>query len=241
LSEDSALSTKPDLEEVSKLSDDPELRKRRRQQDKNAPSRNRYATDLTRREWNLALQSIWKRNRYTTDQDYRNHVLEKSRKDYAMKMDTIPQYAITMALRYWVYHSPVAREQLSWKTHIPILTSEKVERHCATCRVKRRGGTKLFWQRRQKPAGDEYLFDCNGCFFKDPVTFLPEGFEDVKTAEQLRIRGEQLLGIKTRPWSWRTASPPPSTRGCHADGRLPNTLEVKRHILHRSASDHLKS
>lgn len=125
LSEDSALSTKPDLEEDSKLSDDPELRKWRRQQDRNARSRNRYATDLTWRDRNLALASIYRRNRYTTDQDYRNHVLENSRKDYAMKMNTIPHYAIAMALRYWVYRSRVAREQLFWKTHIPILTSEK--------------------------------------------------------------------------------------------------------------------
>lgn len=183
------MSTKSNLEQKPKPSDDPELRKWRR----------------------LALASMYKRNRYTTDKDYRNRVLEKARKDYDLRMNTDPHYAITSTLRYWVYQLPAAREQLSWKTHIPILTSEKVERRCASCHVKRQGGMKLFWQRRQEPEDDKHLFDCNTCFFKHPAVCLPTGFEDVKTVEQLRIRGEQVLGVRIREFRRKTASPPPST------------------------------
>lgn len=203
---DSDLSTKSELKEDSKPSKDLELRKRREQQYKNAWTRNKYATNPIWREGALSKQSAYSRNRRATDQEWRNFKVEQSRKYYYLKMDTDSRFAIVAALRWWIYHQPSVREKLSWKAHIPLLTQEKIERHCASCGVKRRGGMRLFWQRQQESQTGEQLYDCNACFMKSTDTFLPEGFEHVKTLEQLHKRREELLGVKFRQRRRTTAS-----------------------------------
>jgi hypothetical protein len=104
-------------------------------------------------------------------------------------------------------------DYLSWRTHLPVMSAEKVQRHCASCRVKRRDGLRLWWQRRQANLDDQCLYDCPSCFVKDLQIALPEGFKDVETVQQLYKRREQLLGIKAISRKSRTrTSSPPSTR-----------------------------
>ncbi|KEQ63816.1 uncharacterized protein M437DRAFT_45883 [Aureobasidium melanogenum CBS 110374] len=211
LPKDSALSTESELTDDSETPNDPELQKERLRQYKNAWSRNKYHTNPIWRERDNARSSIYKRNRRAVDQEYCDRHVEYARKHYKTKRDTDPDFAIRLTLGEWVYQSAVTREQLSWKTHVPILTSEKLERYCASCGGKRRGGMRLYWRRRQESQAGEDVYDCNRCFFNNPAIRLPEGFDHVKTVDQLRLRREQLLGIKTRPYKWRTTSPTPGT------------------------------
>lgn len=211
LPNDSGLSSESAISKNSKQSKDPELQKERKRKYTRELCRNKYKNDPIWRDQRLASSSIYKRIRRATDQEWRNRTVENYKKDYYMTRDK-PTVAIAKTLRQWVYNSSATREKLFWKTHIPILTEEKVERSCASCRVKRRGGMRLFWRRRQESQTGEHLYDCSGCFFNNPAIRLPEGFEHVKTVDELRIRREQLLGIKARPNRWITASPTPATK-----------------------------
>lgn len=211
LTEDPALSTKSETSKDLETSNDPGLQKERLRQYQNAWRRNKYHTNPIWREQYLAQKSIYERTRRATNVEWRGHRIEYNKKYHALRKDKIPHFAVAKALRTWVYCIPLLRERLFWSTHMPILTQEKVENRCASCGVKRRGGAKLFWQRHQESEDDKHLLDCTGCFFKDPATFLPEGFEDVKTVEQLQKRKEQLMGVKARKPRRKTASPPPST------------------------------
>lgn len=211
LPNDSGLSSESESSENSKQSKHLELQKERLLKYMREWHRNRYETNAIWRDRCLASNSIYQRIRRATDQEWRNRKVENAKKIYYMTRDK-PTVAIAQTLRQWIYHSPATREKLLWKTHIPILTGEKVERSCASCCVKRRGGLKLFWRRRQEPQTGEHLYDCSGCFFNNPAIRLPEGFEHVKTVDELRICREQLLGIKTRPYRWRTAPPTPAIK-----------------------------
>lgn len=75
--------------------------------------------------------------------------------------------------------SNMPKHKLEWKTHNPCLSTEKVEKHCASChRLK---GLKLWWER--KPAtteeiADKEQFDCMLCFFNHAGdNLMPIGFE----------------------------------------------------------------
>jgi hypothetical protein len=48
-------------------------------------------------------------------------------------------------------------------------------------------------------------------FFTNTAATLPEGFEDVKTVQQLYLRREQLLGIKAKLRKNALPSSSPST------------------------------
>ncbi|KAG9591301.1 hypothetical protein KCU77_g8609, partial [Aureobasidium melanogenum] len=188
-----------------------ELQNMRRYQQKLASLRNKYATDPTWREQQLAKSSIYYRTQSATDIEWRALKYEYRIKHYHLKKEKDPNFVVAESLRSSVYKVASIRERLSWPTHMPILTQEKVERHCASCGMKLRGGMRFWWQRRQGSQNDKHLYDCNSCFWKDPATYLPTGFEDVKTVEQLQKRKEQLLGVKARKPRQKTASPPPST------------------------------
>jgi hypothetical protein len=184
-----------------------------RRERKNAYNRNLYATkratDPIWRENRLAQTSAWEMARRASDPEFRARQNQRRIEAYYTNMRESPRFAINHALRNWFWHSNTM-DCLSWKTHLPVMSAEKVQRHCASCRVKRRDGLRLWWQRRQANLDDEYLYDCPSCFMKDLKTVLPEGFKDVETVQQLYERREQLLGIKatTRKSRTRTSSPP---------------------------------
>lgn len=80
--------------------------------------------------------------------------------------------------RAWL-QAKMLKHKLEWKTHNPCLSTEKVEKHCASChRLK---GLKLWWER--KPAttegiADKEQFDRMSCFFNHAGdNLMPIGFE----------------------------------------------------------------
>ena len=202
-------STPPkDPENATDLETPEETRRERR----NAYQRNLYATkcatDPIWRENRLAQISAREIARRASDPEFRARRNRRS-EAYYTNMRESPRFAINHALRNWFWHSNTM-DNLSWKTHLPIMSAEKVQRHCASCRVKRRDGLRLWWQRRQANLDDQCLYDCPSFFMKDLKITLPEGFKDVETVQQLYKRREQLLGIKvtSRKSRTRTSSPP---------------------------------
>jgi hypothetical protein len=199
----------------SKLAKDIEKRELQRLR-KNEYSRkyiaSRYTTDPIWRDKYIATIIACEATRLASDPEFHAKKNETTLKWYHTNYEKDPWFAIQRALRTWVNRVPTTRDRLCWKYHVPVMTTEKVERHCASCHITRRGGTRLVWQRRQVSENDEPLYDCSGCFYKDPATALPEGFEDVKTLQQLYLRRDQLLGIKARRPRKNALPPsPPST------------------------------
>jgi hypothetical protein len=88
-------------------------------------------------------------------------------------------------LRGWCRRHEWVRE-LPWKNHRPFLLKEKVYDHCARCQRSRHRAI-LFWWRSL----DEVL--CNRCYMSGEwKDILPEGYEDVRTFNELRARKKQL-------------------------------------------------
>lgn len=183
---------------------DPESVRQRR----NALRRNRFATDPVFRNREHLRKTTWEAKQ-RADPELHAKWKERKLQIHHTRHQTEPYYAIRHAMRSWLYDSNHTRDRLSWKTHVPVMTAEKIERHCASCHAKRRGGFRLWWQRRRSLEDGEDLYDCSTCFLSDPETALPQGFEDVKTVQQLYLRKEQLLEIKPR--RRKNALPPPST------------------------------
>jgi hypothetical protein len=87
-------------------------------------------------------------------------------------------------LRGWCRHEWI--RELPWKNHRPVLLKEKIYDHCARCKHSRHRAI-LFWWRSL----DEVL--CNRCYMSGEWNdILPEGYEDVRTFNELRARKKQL-------------------------------------------------
>lgn len=67
-------------------------------------------------------------------------------------------------------------QHLTWKTHIPLKTEEKVQRACATCAHYESVGLKLWWMRRNLEPDLPSAYDCTHCFY----TWNPEHIVPVK-------------------------------------------------------------
>ena len=64
---------------------------------------------------------------------------------------------------------------LTWRTHIPIGSEEKVKRACASCGRYEAQGLRLWWQRRDV---EPPLYDCFTCFrTSNPEHMMPTEYE----------------------------------------------------------------
>jgi hypothetical protein len=189
-----------------------ELQRLRKNESERIRKAFKYATDPVWRRKFLTVNSACKSARRISDPEWRARICQQKIQVYHAKYREDQYFPIKSALRSWIYKAPATRDRLSWKSHVPVLTAEKVEHHCASCHIRVRGGNKLWWQRKlnTEQAGHP-LYDCNACFSKDSATALPQGFEDVKTVQQLFLRREQLLGIKAKLRKNALPSPPPSS------------------------------
>jgi len=196
---DSTLSSNLKVARSSTKSEDPELARQRKKAYMSSYFKTRYAADPAWRDRANLRMAIWSSTQRASNPDWRAQKKEYESLFYSAKLKEDPYFAIRNTLRAWAYNSPLTLDRLSWRNHLPILTDEKVERHCASCGYSpRRGGNRLWWQRRQSLQDGDTLYDCNKCFSKNPEVALPQGFEDVKTVQQLFLRREQLLGIRAR-------------------------------------------
>jgi len=111
-----------------------------------------------------------------------------------------PAYLQSRMINNLLMHYPWSRAGLPWKSHLPLVSAEPIERHCSGCGITRRGGSKLWWQKidaagtKSEPHSQSFL--CHSCYFPkdDWACAMPEGYEDVKSIKELVARNEQLDG-----------------------------------------------
>jgi hypothetical protein len=108
-------------------------------------------------------------------------------------------------LRKWCYVYDWVRDQLPWKAYKPELYESKVQHHCTGCVFIPKTGYKLWWRHinrsvdHEQPnpgpestsATEKYM--CSACYLKAGwENITPQGFEDVTTIKELRIRAKEL-------------------------------------------------
>lgn len=102
---------------------------------------------------------------------------------------------ITTLLMYY----PWSRTGLPWKSYLPLVSAEPIERHCSGCDKTRIKGMKLWWQKidAAQTESDSQSFLCHNCYWPrdDWARAMPEGYEDVRSIRELVARREQLDGF----------------------------------------------
>jgi len=145
----------------------------------------------------------YKKTRYDNDPLFREASRQK-RRDLHAKRKNDETYQLYIYLKNWLRNHQWVREDLPWKSHIPLLYGHKVEHYCHGCDWTKIGGIQLWWRRKRdtglpdhhllkdESESDEYL--CHGCYVSKHARFeaLPEGYEDVKTFRDLVARKKQF-------------------------------------------------
>lgn len=133
---------------------------------------------------------------------------QAQREAIALLRQTKPAHRLRLRMQDVVSKHAWIREELPWKTHIPILYPEKVDHKCSKCVVTRHSGFKMWWKRKPRPDQDDNeLYECHKCYFTGPEA-MPEGFEDVETQKALRKRKIELDGFDPVPQRERKVGRP---------------------------------
>ncbi|KAH0194755.1 hypothetical protein KCV03_g395, partial [Aureobasidium melanogenum] len=136
----------------------------------------------------LLRNSLYKRRRYMEDSEYRNRILSTSRARSRASYETDGRYRNMRIMARWIYRYTWFREQLPWKSHRPVLYSEKLVRLCTKCGVKRRDGLKIWWESVES---ENHI--CHYCYTKaDWSEMMPEGYQDCRSKKDLLARMQQL-------------------------------------------------
>jgi hypothetical protein len=160
-----------------------------------------------------SAQALLHRTRYHSDPAFRAAKLKYRRQLYARKKHD-NHFRFGHVLNDWVRRVSLVREELPWKTHVPLVYESKVKHFCKGCDWSPVHGLKLWWRRGksveeaeeedegfvqgqeseevEKEKSDEYL--CHACYVRTRSRFeiLPEGYQDVKTLKDIVARKEQL-------------------------------------------------
>jgi hypothetical protein len=79
---------------------------------------------------------------------------------------------------------------LPWKTHRPVVLTEKLEHYCTGCESTRNGGMRLWW----KSLADTNSWLCHACYTKaDWVEIVPRGFEGAESQRELEVRLKEFI------------------------------------------------
>jgi len=145
------------------------------------------------------LEQVAARNLKRHDEDAASRERSKSRgrKHYA-KVAQQPAYLQGRLIHNLLMRYPWSRTGLPWKSHLPLVSAEPIERHCSGCDMTKRAGSKLWWQKidAAETESDSQSFLCHNCYWPkdDWARAMPEGYEDVKSIRELVARNEQLDG-----------------------------------------------
>lgn len=182
-------------EKYKKLRDDPVRYKRRLEYTRLYRARQRSDKKAHR----AYLERVAARDFKRHDEDAASRERSKSRgrKHYA-KVAQQPAYLQGRLIHNLLLRYPWSRTGLSWKSHLPLVSAEPIERHCSGCDMTKRGGSKLWWQKvdAAETESDSQSFLCHKCYWPkdDWARAMPEGYEDVKSIRELVARNEQLDG-----------------------------------------------
>jgi hypothetical protein len=156
------------------------------------PNKEEYArikADLERYERHLLTNSTWNRNKYQNNPEFRSSELLRDKLQKERLRKTSEAYSRQQLVHSWARRYTWFREQLPWKSHHPILFAQKLKHVCASCRVSRSDGSKLWW----KKLADSESYTCNGCYTKaDWNEVMPEGYADCRTKVEIVARMKYL-------------------------------------------------
>lgn len=144
----------------------------------------------------MAARSL---KRHDEDPAFREHAKLRAKICYR-KFAHRPAYRQRRFLRTLLLDYPWSRAGLPWKSHLPLVSAEPIERHCSGCDTTRTGGVKLWWRKidavEAKVESDSQNFLCHHCYIPadDWARAMPEGYEDVKSLKELVARKKQLDG-----------------------------------------------
>jgi hypothetical protein len=146
----------------------------------------------TDEEWHLRRMDICRTAMRRLRAENPNIEKEHNRK-VKERYATDPKFRLLKLLSQWVRAHAWVRDELSWKSHRPVVHKRPVQHRCESCGILRRSGLRLFWQSIAQP--DSY--SCHTCYMKrDVEACMPEGFEDIRTFRGLAARKGQLEKLK---------------------------------------------
>ncbi|CAD0113978.1 unnamed protein product [Aureobasidium uvarum] len=124
------------------------------------------------------------KQRYWNDHEHRERLREAAR-----HKTTTGQ--MRKRLHLWCTRYAWFRESVSWKSHLPLHTEDKVRHHCDGCGYERFAGLKLWWTKLvdRKP---RYLCHKCYCTTRGWNDVMPTGYEDIKSFKELSVRKKQL-------------------------------------------------
>jgi hypothetical protein len=155
-----------------------------------------------RRHW-LDMTDAARLRRLQYDPEPRDRKLAQARAWHLRNNND--SYKRQARLRRWCYIYSWVRDQLPWKAYKPELYESKVQHHCTGCVFIPKTGYKLWWRHINGSVDHEQLnpgaestsaiekYMCSACYVKTGwENMMPQGFEDVTTMKEVRIRAEEL-------------------------------------------------
>jgi hypothetical protein len=147
---------------------------------------------------NVYLREWTKKNRESVkrkDARWRQGNLDRRREWDRLKYE---RNAMHLNFYHWLRRYDWPFQHLTWKTHIPIKTEDKVKRACSTCGRYESQGLKIWWKRRNLELSIPAAYDCFDCFCKPnpehvvPTEYAGFALEDVyhamKEARQQHVK-----------------------------------------------------
>ena len=105
----------------------------------------------------LLRTADYQRNRYKNDPEYRKKAIESTRLLHVEYKKTSKRYRRYRSIYRWVSRYDWFREQLPWRSHHPLYSSERIKHSCANCPT-RGYGTRLWWK-----SNDSESYSCHAC------------------------------------------------------------------------------
>jgi hypothetical protein len=131
--------------------------------------RNRESVNILKARWrqeNLDKKREWSRLKYERD-------------------------AMHVKFCMWLVRNDWPFRQLTWRTHIPIKTEEKVKRACSNCGRYEFQGLRIWWKRRNVEPSTPAAYDCFDCFSKpNPEHVVPIGYEGLSLEDAYNVLRE---------------------------------------------------
>lgn len=177
----------------------------------NAMRRARYRNNVeTQRERARLRYETWREQNPEEYKEWRR----RNKLACLHQQATDPRFGFTKRLHGWCVNQDWVREELPWKTHVPVVYPVKVHKPCYGCtHLKQGGGVRLWWERpchsvpveqtnhthrwrlrNDNDRADEERYLCHACYVgKDTwQNALPKGYEDVRYMQDLIARKKEL-------------------------------------------------
>jgi hypothetical protein len=94
----------------------------------------------------------------------------------------------------WLRRSAWVRDELDWRSHVPILSDVKVERNCERCNFPRLFGAMLWWVRyANNHRSDDPIFVTKR---QDWLVALQSTLRGIENASPSSLDGQHFVGVR---------------------------------------------